>query len=136
MSKVARAGIMAKDLLGIWYNELGSRMNIVSATKGELTGTYHSKVGDAEGEYVMSGRYDTVGQTLGWIVTWNNEHNGSSFSTTGWSGQYHTDSDDPEIHVTWLLTSQATPNNDWKSTQVGIAVFKREKPSPDVIVRK
>ena len=36
MSKVARAGIMAKDLLGIWYNELGSRMNIVSATKGEL----------------------------------------------------------------------------------------------------
>ena len=120
------------DILGDWYNQLGSRLTISSACDGQLSGNYESEVGDAECRYVMTGRYDTKGRSLGWVVTWNNKTHGSSISTTSWSGQYQENEDGmPEILTTWLLTEQTSPEKDWNSTNVGFGTFTRVPPTPE-----
>lgn len=128
---------MESILPGTWYNELYSRLIIIAAIDGQLSGTYESEVGDARYKYVMTGRYDTNGSTLGWVVTWNNSDNGSSESTTTWSGQYQVDvaSSQPHLLTTWLLTAQTTPENNWNSTNVGFDTFTKFQPSPQVILK-
>ncbi len=116
---------------GIWYNELRSRMNITRAENGQLEGTYVSLVGDAEYEYAMVGRYDTEGRSLGWTVAWNNSENGSSNSTTTWSGQYQP-TEGNIIHTTWLLTEGTTPEEEWNSTNVGSDIFFKDLPNAEV----
>ncbi len=127
---------MAGKLVGKWFNELGSCMNIIAATDGMLFGKYETAVGNAEKTYVLTGRYDTEGDSLGWIVTWNN-YTGSSYSTTGWSGQYQQDpcTKEPRILTTWLLTVQTNPEDDWNSTNIGTDVFQRAAPLPEVCLQ-
>ena len=121
--------------LGKWYNELGSCMEITNAENGQLTGTYESKVGDAKYEYVMTGRYDTCGASIGWTVMWKNS-TGSSRSITSWSGQCQQINPGVDaILTTWLLTSETRPENDWNSTNVGKDIFTQEKPDPEVCMR-
>ena len=116
-------------ILGDWYNQLGSCLTITSAGDGYLSGYYDSEVGDAECRYVMTGRYDAKGRSLGWVVAWNNEFHGSSASTTSWSGQYQENEDGiPEIETTWLLTEQTKLEDDWNSTNVGFGTFTRVPP--------
>ena len=57
-----------------WYNELDSKMEITSvdAATGVFGGRYCSRVGEAEYWYVLTGRQDTDGNTLGWTVNWHN----------------------------------------------------------------
>ena len=56
-----------------WYNELGSEMIIESfdETIGVFTGQYNSAsaVGEATKSYLLVGRKDTDGVTLGWTVS-------------------------------------------------------------------
>ena len=109
-----------------WYNELGSVMTIdhIDVENGDFCGTYCSAVGQAEKEYPLSGRLDTEGFSLGWVVTWKNQYM-NAFSTTSWSGQYQVDPVTREtvIVTTWLLTAQSTPQDDWNSTNVGFDEF-------------
>lgn len=129
---------MESSLQGTWYNELNSCLTILSALDGQLTGTYESLVGDARYKYEMSGRYDksSTGRTIGWTVAWNNS-TGSSKSTTTWSGQLQVDTESSEPHIltTWLLTAQKTPDNNWNSTHVGFDTFTKTQPSPQVIMK-
>ena len=62
-----------ESLAGMWYNELGSRMEICSTSQaaGQFTGWYITGVGDAEGKYDLVGMYDTsedggTQRTIGW----------------------------------------------------------------------
>ena len=130
---------MESDLEGTWYNELNSCLTILSALDGQLTGTYESEVGNADATYVMSGRYDSSanGRTLGWTVSWYNSTNGSSESTTTWSGQYQVDTETlvPQILTSWLLTVQTTQNDNWNSTNLGFDTFTKTQPSPQVILK-
>ena len=91
-----------------WYNELDSEMEITSVdtATGVFGGRYCSRVGEAEYWYVLTGRQDTDGNTIGWTVNWQNSTlNAHSVST--WSGQLqYTPSGDPTILTTWLLTSE------------------------------
>ena len=119
-----------------WYNELGSTMTITSAdySTGSFSGTYNSTVGTAKDEYVLSGRFDTRGDTLGWVVSWQNAFL-NAHSTTAWSG--HLDmsgTPQPVISSTWLLTSSTTPENDWQSTNVGFDTFTQNPPSKEQIL--
>ena len=126
----------AGRLVGKWFNELGSCMNITAARDGMLHGKYETAVGIADKTYDLTGRYDTDGNSLGWTVTWNN-CTGSSYSTTGWSGQYQLDpcTKEPRILTTWLLTAQTNPSNDWNSTNIGADVFQPVAPPPDTCLR-
>ena len=99
---------------------------------GTFGGIYNSEVGQAEKEYLLCGRFDTTGQTLGWVVSWQNQ-NLYSPSTTSWSGQVQYDPTirDYVILTNWLLTVQTSPENDWNSTNIGHDTFKRLLPSKE-----
>ncbi|KAJ7675636.1 Tamavidin2, avidin-like biotin-binding proteins from an edible mushroom [Mycena polygramma] len=134
------------DLLGHWYNELGSKMILVADDCGNLHGQYNSKVGEAEDFYVLTGRFDAdppgptdddptqPGVSVGWVVTYRN-YTGNSNSTATWSGQFFDkdDSGDQRILTHWLLSWSTVPKRVWSSTLVGHDTFTRDKPSDAAI---
>ena len=124
---------------GTWYNELGSRMVLQRGPDGRsLTGVYHSAVGHAVEEYILSGRVDEApedGQSLGWVVSWQNGQF-NSHSVTAWSGQFRVVNDGEEfITTTWILTREGPPEADWESTILGKDVFCRKAPTAEDIAR-
>ncbi|CAI8016126.1 Streptavidin-V2 [Geodia barretti] len=118
----------------MWWNELGSAMVITSydSATGVFGGKYYSKVGEAENWYVLTGRNDTAGTTLGWTVNWkNSSHNAHSVTT--WSGQFQLPPDGkPALTTTWLLTAQTNPEDNWESTMVGFDRFYLTEPPYEI----
>ncbi|CAI8021690.1 Streptavidin-V2 [Geodia barretti] len=117
-----------------WKNELDSAMDITSvdSATGVFGGKYCSKVGEAEKWYVLTGRQDTAGKTLGWTVNWQNSTLNAHSGTT-WSGQIQFLPDgDPVIITTWLLTAQTKPEDNWESTMVGFDHFYLKEPPPEI----
>ena len=112
-----------------WHNELGSTMVITTydPETGIFGGEYQSLVGDAKKSYVLTGRRDTEGLTMGWTVNWQNKYM-NAHSVTTWSGQF---SREPSIVTTWLLTTQTSPEDSWESTQVGFDVFTLSPPTKE-----
>jgi hypothetical protein len=120
----------AMDLNGDWFNELGSKMTLIVAG-GNITGKYHTAVGDAEGIYDLVGRLSEPpdeNRTLGFVVSWQNEKRAVD-SATSWSGEAREINGNEVILTTWLLTLETSPNDDWKSTIVGKDAFTRNPPS-------
>ncbi|MGH9947223.1 MAG: avidin/streptavidin family protein [Pyrinomonadaceae bacterium] len=116
-------------LAGIWYNQLGSKMELV-LKQGNLSGWYETAVGSASGPYVLAGRTDTdddAARNVGWVVSWENDK-GSSDSVTAWSGELQEIDGEEVISTTWLLTIETTPATNWKSTLVGKDIFTRTPP--------
>ena len=113
------------SLEGIWYNELGSKVEL-EVDDCSIEGTYHTTVGDAQGIYRLVGRTDGqhmgTNQAVGFVVSWVNEVNGNSFSVTAWSE--------------WLLTTETNPDDDWVSTLVGHDTFRRTPPSEEEMTRR
>jgi len=122
------------NLEGVWYNELGSKMQL-AVNGGSITGTYVTAVGDASGTYPLVGRTETgavSSQSVAFVVCWQNS-SGNSSSCTAWSGQLQPDaSGDDSIATTWLLTADTELSDDWKSTFVGQDVFHRTPPASPV----
>lgn len=119
------------SLEGIWYNELGSAMEL-TVDGSSVFGTYHTAVGEAKGSYPLTGMIDTQSmeqnQAVGFVVAWKNE-SGSSHSVTVWSGQFQSVEGQEVLTTTWLLTRETEPEQDWKSTLIGHDLFTREPPS-------
>ena len=116
-----------------WYNELNSTMIIKSYDEesGVFSGKYESLVGVALRFYVLTGRRNTEGNTIGWTVNWQNKFL-NAHSVTTWSGQLQlSPCGDPMILTTWLLTTQTEPEKNWKSTQVGQDQFFTKQPSQE-----
>lgn len=109
-----------------WYNELGSVMTVtaVDIADGNFAGKYCSGVGKAVNNYTLLGRFDSDGQSLGWVVSYKNQFL-NAHSTAGWSGQLQMDpsTSQPVILTTWLLTTETQPQNNWNSTNVGFDKF-------------
>lgn len=105
----------------------------IDTTTGSFSGTYDSAVGIAEHEYVLSGRFDTRGDTLGWVVSWQNSSL-NAHSTTAWSGHTEAVLSKPTILTTWLLTSSTTPQDDWQSTNVGFDTFTQNPPTEEQVL--
>eukprot|EP00118_Oscarella_pearsei_P024433 m.306066 g.306066 ORF g.306066 m.306066 type:complete len:161 (+) comp40934_c0_seq1:46-528(+) len=126
---LARGG-PADGLFGYWSNELGSCMNIKTVSKdGQFSGQYYSKVGQAKFNYALIGRYDYAASsygTLGWTVTWTNEHLRAN-STTTWSAIYYPAAlrQQEQIQSTWLLTTSKALSDVWETTLVGKDVFQK-----------
>ena len=106
----------------------------INAILGTFRGTYNSTVGCAENEYLLLGRFDTTGRTLGWVVSWQNQYL-NSHSTTSWSGQaqYDPTISDFVILTNWLLTEETSREDEWNSTNIGHDTFKRQQPSKEQI---
>lgn len=124
---------------GQWYNEFGSLMSITlpNGTPGEFHGFYVSRVGEAIGEYPLSGWFGepaqpTYNAPLGWTVLWRNDQR-NAYSVTCWSGQYSQDTE--QVLATWLLARSTGHGNEWEAAVIGHDVFRREKPSAEDVER-
>jgi hypothetical protein len=119
---------------GVWYNELGSKMQL-AVNGAAITGTYVTAVGDASGTYPLVGRTETGApgsQSIAFVVCWQNDA-GNSGSCTAWSGQLQPDADgNDSIATTWLLTADTDVSDDWQSTSVGQDIFHRDAPAKSV----
>lgn len=110
-------------LSGTWHNQLGSVLVLEEDGSGALRGRYRAAAGSApDRSYAVAGSYDPEPfgpvTVLGFVVDWAENH-----SVTVWSGQYHRESD--QIRATWLLTTETSGTDDWKSTVIGHDVFRR-----------
>jgi Avidin family len=124
------------SIAGIWYNELGSMVEFF-VNGSAVSGSYWTAVGQATGEYVLSGQINTQpsggGQAVGWSVAWTNS-SGSAHSVTSWSGQLQVGQmGQSEIVTFWLLSSEEASQNDWAATNVGQDIFTREQPTQEQI---
>ena len=122
-----------------WHNQLGSTMTVTdwNESKGSFFGKYCSAVGDAKYEYDLVGRFDTEGDTLGWVVTYQNNYL-NAHSTCTWSGHMELSpgkESKPIILTTWLLTSQTSNEDDWAATNIGFDTFTTDPPSEEQIAR-
>lgn len=113
---------VATRISGVWYNQLGSRLELEADGDGTLAGTLSSGVGGATGSHTVTGRYDPVpeddGSALGFVVSWPEAH-----SVTVWSGHYHVADD--AIDATWLLAGEAPTEGEWHTTHIGHDIFSR-----------
>ena len=112
---------------------LGSYM-ILNVKGKNITGGYHTPVGNASGVYELSGKIDTDNDestAIGWVVLWNNQ-SGSSDSITAWSGQVQEISGEERIVTTWLLTTETDVDDAWHSTLIGKDIFTRLMIPPEI----
>ena len=107
----------------------------LNLSKGRFEGKYNSAVGEAENDYDLVGKFDTDGDTLGWVVSYQNKYL-NAHSTCTWSGHIELSpckEQKPVILTTWLLTSQTSHEDDWQSTNVGFDTFTEDPPSQEQI---
>ena len=122
-----------------WHNQLGSTMTLTDwdESKGSFSGKYCSAVGKAKHEYDLVGRFDTEGDTLGWVVTYRNNYL-NAHSTCTWSGYVEMSpgkKSKPIILTTWLLTYQTGNADDWAATNMGLDSFSVDPPSEEQIAQ-
>ena len=111
-------------LVGSWHNQLGSCLSLEVDGKGGLTGTFHAGAGSAPDRvFPVVGSYDPAPfgpvTVLGFVVDWIDNH-----SVTVWSAQCH--AGQAVIEATWLMTTEPSSANEWKSTVVGHDIFRRD----------
>lgn len=139
------------DIIGDWYNELGSKMVIQpqGTDPRVIIGTYHTAVGTAQQrDYVLAGACDAAGgesQTVGWAVAFDPPDPASpgeppnSPSTCAWSGQLRSAGSGAEameyIVTSWYLTSAIKREDEWESTLAGRDYFFRTAPSTEMLGR-
>ena len=118
-----------------WHSQLGSTMTLTSLdeSKGSFFGKYRSTVGNVKCEYDFVGRFDTEGDTLGWVVTYQNDFL-NAHSTCTWSGYVKLNpckESKPIIITNWLLTYQTRNADDKTATNVGCDIFTTNPPSKE-----
>lgn len=118
------------DISGKWYNELGSRMEIIqcSPADGVFKGVY---VNSASGSEVLTEKLvgslgKGVPATLGFVVNFED----GKYTTT-WSGQYRNDGGKEVLKTTWLMTANLENGSQyWESTNVSQDFFTRVPQNP------
>lgn len=99
---------------GIWYTELGAKLEIMPIAGDELVGFYDTAAaatGCAKGRYPLVGRtdIDDGGSTFAFAVTWRTAAS-SCNASTGWAGQYvpATATNSESLTAFWLLVTRGT----------------------------
>ena len=119
------AGGTAFDFSGLWVNELGSQMDIVSQNGAQLSGKYTS--------FVSGGGGPVTGDLVGWAngllisvsVNW-----APTTAITSWVGQLvDPDATDMAIESLWQMTvpieNPDQPDELWQSILAGADTFRR-----------
>lgn len=84
--------------VGKWKNQHGSVLEITSDARGQIAGTYHTKVGKGGPNAVVRGIYN--GDMIAFMVSWTPD----SESITAWTGLRRGKS----LHTLWHLVSSTT----------------------------
>ncbi len=119
------------DISGTWYNELNSAMNIDSIQPdGSFTGTYQTQ-GIPPVPLIGKTDINSAGLVVGFVVVWPSDF----ASVTTWSGLL-IPGQDPQITADWLLTAPPPQEEQWKTTNIGQDIFKRQPFSDEVVAAK
>lgn len=120
------------DIVGKWYNSVGSEMIIKQNLGGVITGEYRTAVerekgaaGNTHSVIFGIGAHGNPNSTFAFFVVWN-----KGASVTGWVGQCHICGENKTevLESTWLLRSKIDKCGDiWKSTMYGENSFTRHE---------
>ena len=132
------ASVDSKDLIGVWYNQLGSKMTL----RADGSGLYHSNVVGAppDFDYYFNWTYDgtttpdRVGVSIGWTVVFVYAAK-SIHSAATWSGQFFDYDGKPRIITQWLLSRSTKEGDIWDSTNVGKDTFTKVEPTAAEIAK-
>ncbi|KAL4223588.1 hypothetical protein ACF0H5_017058 [Mactra antiquata] len=111
---------------GTWKNDQGSILEL-EASDGLITGKYLPGVGNAVGHYDVIGKYMSAGPKndkliVSWVVSWHNDADGNSESSTTWNGIYYPE--EGVMYTKYLIVSFQDRANYWKSTLSGSDEFR------------
>lgn len=120
------------DIVGTWYNSVGSEMIIKQDFNGVIVGEYRTAVerekgaaGNTHSMVFGIGTRGNMNSTFAFFVVWR-----GGASVTGWVGQCHICGVNKTevIESTWLLRSKINScAENWKSTLYGENSFVREE---------
>ncbi|MBA2749362.1 MAG: hypothetical protein H0U45_11635 [Tatlockia sp.] len=110
---------------GAWVNELGSRMDLLVARDGKITGIYKTAVGSPGN---LEG-FDLLGFASGDLISFTVNF-GKYGSLTSWCGQHTEDvAGSTIIKTMWILAQNVPdpqePNNLWGAVLTGSNNFTR-----------
>lgn len=127
-----------KDLIGIWQNELGSKMNIEKIDNKTITGTYWSAVGTVtdHGNFPFIGTITPEGY-IGIVVNWTelqestNQDNNILGKITTWIGKVETiinqnQQEETIIKTNWTHIKTTPEQTNWNNTLIGNNTFKKQ----------
>ncbi len=110
---------------GIYDNERGSVLELISDGHGHLTGTFSSGVGNVE----TTKRFDVVGVENGDVVAFVVTFGSTAGSVGAWTGQLVGD----ELHTLWHLAKDVADADEkmglWSSVRTNADVFRRRSPT-------
>lgn len=110
----------------VWYSELGSHMELKIDSKGNITGSYHTAVGEMTAN--LAGRFDKSGGTaFGWTVAWPKDKYPSN-SATSWAANYTVIDNIPTIVSSWIIREKLEGNN-YDSTVCGCENYTQTPPT-------
>lgn len=123
--------ITTAALVGVWKNELGSKMTISTvAPDNTFSGVYETAVSgngtslksDLAGKFTLGVSADMLG-TLAFSVNWDykNAQGETVRSTSTWAGFWS----QRAIWAQWLLSRSCTAKDMWQHTLVGKDVFNK-----------
>jgi len=117
------------DIGGVWFNELGSKMELEPSADGSLSGTYLLAVamaGAPAEPQPLVGFFDAAptdaSAAVSFTVAWPSSH-----SITTWLGGYQPEGE--VITTTWLFTTPMGEPSGWRPIMVGPDVFRRSPPT-------
>jgi len=112
-------------ITGVWQNELGSTMTIMSFDGENFSGTYTSAVSEGEGPVTGTLAGTLAGDAVAFTVNWSPTFS----SATSWNGLVLTSGGELVIYSLWHLAS--TPESTegfWQSIQAGADLFFQMTP--------
>lgn len=110
----------------IWYSELGSHMELKLDGKGNITGSYHTAVGEMTAS--LAGRYDKEGgNAFGWNVAWPKGKYPSN-SSTSWVANFTVIDKVPTILSSWMIREKLAENS-YDSTVCGCESYTQSPPT-------
>ncbi len=104
-----------------WKNELESSLHFI-VNNNELSGTYTSGVGHANGKYPLTGYISSDSKVLSWAILWKNGIEDSD-SITAWTCIRYKEN----VIVCMWTETQKSPAF-WNATKVGQDWFKSTSP--------
>jgi len=125
-SAVSAAKEQCTSLAGVWYNELGSRIELNQSQNTQLIGKYWTAVERTNGtlttnhsDIIGTVTYKEAGSVFGFSVMWRDGQ-----AMTLWTGQCVVCGDEEVLETSWLLRSRVDDCLDkWKSTLIGQNTF-------------
>jgi hypothetical protein len=120
---------------GLWYNQHGSRIDLLVSENGAVQGTFRSPVGLSKGKDEALVLGFTSGDLLSFVANF-----GKYASLTAWTGHLVEDAGDNVLEMQWQMTvaipGRASRDDLWRGIWTGSDTFQRQNPAQSSLSRR